>query len=266
MKVPSAVAITVAMIATSTEFVRAFERSGSANGCCQWRRVKPCQVKLNRPWLSLNEKRMTMKTGMNRYSSASADQMASAQLRTPSPRGRPRGGASSSCSASATAGDASTVMSDRRLGEVARAEQPGVDEDADEDEQHQRERQRRRRRVIEDVQELRLDDVADHVLARGAEQRGVDEVAAGRDEREQRAGEDSRQRERQRDLAKGGGAAGVAVGGGLQQAGVDLLQRHVERQRHEGQEIVRDARDDRGARGQQAPVLAEDADAAQHAD
>src|SRR3954451_11801399 len=227
MKVPSAVAIAVEISAISTELVSALDRSGSANGCCQWRRVKPCQVKLNRPLLSLNENRMTMKTGMNRYSSASADQMASAQLRTPSPRGRRRGGASSSCSASATAGDASIVTSDRRLGEVARAQQPGVDEDADEDEQHQRERQRRRGRVVEDVQELRLDDVADHVLARGAEQRGVDEVAAGRDEREQRAGEDPGQRERHGDLPERGRPARVEVGGRLDQPPVDLLQRHV---------------------------------------
>src|SRR4051812_38972989 len=215
MNVPRAVAMRVASTATSSDVPSACARSGSANGCCQWRRVKPCQVKLNRPWLSLNEKRTTMKTGMNRYSSASADQMASAQLRTPSPRGRPRGGASSSCSASATAGDASTVMSDRRLGEVARAEQPGVDEDADEDEQHQRERQRRRGRVVEDVQELRLDDVADHVLARGPEQRGIDEVAAGGDERQQRPGEDARDGQRQGDLAERRRPAGVEVGGRL---------------------------------------------------
>src|SRR3954470_15902337 len=158
MNVPSAVAMSVASTAISSEVVSAWARSGSANGCFQWRRVKPSQGKLNRPLLSLNENRTTMKTGMNRYSSASADQMASAQLRTPSPRGRRPGAASSSCSVSATAGDASTVMSDRRLGEVARAEQPGVHEDADEDEQHQRERQRRRGRIVEDVQELRLDD------------------------------------------------------------------------------------------------------------
>ena len=69
-------AIAVEISAISTEFVSAFARSGSANGCCQWRRVKPCQVKLKRPWLSLNENRMTMKTGMNRYSSASTDQIA----------------------------------------------------------------------------------------------------------------------------------------------------------------------------------------------
>ena len=79
MNVPSAVAIAVEISAISTEFVSAFARSGSANGCCQWRRVKPCQVKLNRPWLSLNENAMTMKTGMNRYSSASTDQIPSAQ-------------------------------------------------------------------------------------------------------------------------------------------------------------------------------------------
>ena len=66
MNVPSAVAITVAMIAISTEFFSAIARSGFANGCAQWSSVKPCQVKLKRPWLSLNENRTTMKIGMNR--------------------------------------------------------------------------------------------------------------------------------------------------------------------------------------------------------
>ena len=66
MNVPSAVAISVAMIAISSEFLSAVARSGLANGCAQWSSVKPCQVKLKRPWLSLNENRTTMKTGMNR--------------------------------------------------------------------------------------------------------------------------------------------------------------------------------------------------------
>src|SRR3954463_12708241 len=81
MNVPSAVAIAGEIKAISTELVSAFERWESANGCCQWRRVKPCQVKLKRPLLSLNENRTTMKTGMNRYSSASADQMPRIQWR-----------------------------------------------------------------------------------------------------------------------------------------------------------------------------------------
>src|SRR5689334_4205841 len=82
MNVPRAVAIAGEISAISTEFVSAFDRSESAKGCCQWRRVKPCQVKLNRPLLSLNENRTTMKTGMNRYSSASADQMPRNQWRS----------------------------------------------------------------------------------------------------------------------------------------------------------------------------------------
>ena len=73
MNVPSAVAIAVEISAISTELVNAFARSGSANGCAQWRSVKPCQVKLKRPWLSLNENAMMMKIGMKRYSSASTD-------------------------------------------------------------------------------------------------------------------------------------------------------------------------------------------------
>src|SRR5215218_3001770 len=82
MNVPSAVAISVESSATSTEFVSAFERSGSENGWAQWRRVRPCQVKLKRPLLSLKENRTTMKTGMNRYSSASADQIPRPQWRS----------------------------------------------------------------------------------------------------------------------------------------------------------------------------------------
>src|SRR5690348_15411505 len=82
MNVPSAVAIAVEISAISTELVSAFDRSEAAKGCCQWRSVKPCQVKLKRPLLSLNENRTTMKTGMNRYSSASADQIPRAQWRS----------------------------------------------------------------------------------------------------------------------------------------------------------------------------------------
>jgi hypothetical protein len=66
MNVPSAVAITVAMTAISSDVCSACARSGSANGCFQCVSVKPCQVKLKRPLLSLNENRAMMKTGMNR--------------------------------------------------------------------------------------------------------------------------------------------------------------------------------------------------------
>ena len=66
MNVPSAVAITVEISAISSEFFSAMPRSGLANGCAQWSSVKPCQVKLKRPWGSLNENRTTMKIGMNR--------------------------------------------------------------------------------------------------------------------------------------------------------------------------------------------------------
>src|SRR3954468_4095998 len=89
MKVPSAVAIAVEISAISTEFVSALARSGSANGCAQWRSVKPSQVKLKRPLLSLNENRTTMKTGMNRYSRASTDQMPKNQWRTRSREAEP---------------------------------------------------------------------------------------------------------------------------------------------------------------------------------
>ena len=66
MNVPSAVAIAVETSAISTEFFSATARSGFANGSSQWSSVKPCQVKLNRPWLSLNENTTTMKIGMKR--------------------------------------------------------------------------------------------------------------------------------------------------------------------------------------------------------
>jgi len=81
MNVPSAVAISVAMTAISSDVCSACARSGSWNGFRQWVSVKPSHVKLNRPLLSLNENRTMMKTGMNRYSSASADQIPSAHFR-----------------------------------------------------------------------------------------------------------------------------------------------------------------------------------------
>src|SRR5262245_1756937 len=63
----------------------------------------------------------------------------------------------------------------------------GVDEQRDEDQPHQDERERGGGRVVEELEELRLDDVPDHVLARRPEQLRVDEVARGGDEREERA-------------------------------------------------------------------------------
>ena len=66
MKVPSTVASSVENSAISTEFFRATARSGFANGSAQCDSVKPCQVKLKRPWLSLNENSTTMKIGMKR--------------------------------------------------------------------------------------------------------------------------------------------------------------------------------------------------------
>jgi hypothetical protein len=86
MKVPRAVAMTVAMSAIRMEFLSATARSGFSNGFAQWSSVKPCQVKLKRPLLSLKENRTTMKIGMKRYSSASADQAPSAQPRMRSAR------------------------------------------------------------------------------------------------------------------------------------------------------------------------------------
>ena len=68
------------------------------------------------------------------------------------------------------------------------------------------------------------------------------------------------QRERQRDAAERRHPARVEVGRRLDQPPVDLLQRHVERQDHERQEVVGDARDHGRARGQQPPVVAHQPD------
>ena len=66
MNVPSTVASSVESSAISSEFLSATARSGFANGSAQCDSVKPCHVKLKRPWLSLNENRTTMKIGMKR--------------------------------------------------------------------------------------------------------------------------------------------------------------------------------------------------------
>ena len=47
---------------------------------------------------------------------------------------------------------------------------------------------------------------------------------------------------------------------------VDLLERDVERQRHEGEEVVGDAREDGERRREQPAVRAEDVEVAQQAD
>ena len=66
MNVPSTVAITVEMRAIANEFFIASARSGFANGCAQCSSVKPCHVKLKRPFGSLNENATITKIGMNR--------------------------------------------------------------------------------------------------------------------------------------------------------------------------------------------------------
>ena len=66
-------------------------------------------------------------------------------------------------------------------------------------------------RVVADRQEARLDDVADHLRLRVAQQLGVDVVTDRRDERQQRAGDDARQGERQGHPPEALPAAGVEV-------------------------------------------------------
>ena len=87
-----------------------------------------------------------------------------------------------------------------------------------------------------------------------------------RDEREQRPGDDAGRRERQRHAQEGLRRARVQVLRRLEQPRVDLLERDVERQRHEGQEVVGDARDDRERRREQALAVVEDVDVLQEAD
>src|SRR5947208_987233 len=74
----------------------------------------------------------------------------------------------------------------RHPGHALGAERAGVDEHRDEDRRHEHERQRCRRGVVPNGQELRLDDVPDHVLLRRAEQLRIDEVPRRGDEGEQR--------------------------------------------------------------------------------
>ena len=139
-------------------------------------------------------------------------------------------------------------------------DEPGPDQHHHQHERHQDERQRRRGRIVGQLQEAALDHVADHRLARRAEQLGVDEVADRRYEREQRAGHHAGRCERQRHTGEDGPARAVQVVAGLEHARVDALEARIQRQDHERQEVVGDARD-HGRRGrEQAPVVAQDAD------
>ena len=68
-----------------------------------------------------------------------------------------------------------------------------------------------------------------------------------------RAGEHARQRQRQDDLAERRARRRVEVLGRLEQAEVDLLQAHVDRQDHERQEVVGEAADHRPGVFEQPP-------------
>ncbi len=130
-----------------------------------------------------------------------------------------------------------------------------VDDDDDQDQRHHQEGERRRLRVVALVQVERLDHVADHRLLGAAEQLRVDVVAEGRDEGEQDAGDDPRHGQRQRHLEEGLSRGGVEVLGGLDQAQVEPLQVGVDRQDHEGQEVVGEAGDHRPRGGEDPAVL-----------
>ena len=92
------------------------------------------------------------------------------------------------------------------------------------------------------------------VVSAVAEQRRVDVVAGCRDEREQGACHDPGHRQREGDLAHRGERVRVQVTRRLHQARVDPLQRGVDRQDHERQEVVGDP-DDHGRRGVDDVVL-----------
>ncbi len=76
---------------------------------------------------------------------------------------------------------------------------------------------------------------------------------------EQRAGEDAGRGERERHLAEGRPATRVEVGRRLDEAAVHALERRVQRERHERQEVVGDAGDHGARRREQPPVVAEQA-------
>ena len=135
--------------------------------------------------------------------------------------------------------------------------------DEDQDHAHQDDRQRGRRRVVLQLQEVRLDDVADHRGVRSAEEAAarVDVVAGRRDEGEQRAGDDAGQRERQRHLEERGPRAGVQVAARLDVAQVEPLERGVDRQAHERDEVVGEAEDDGDRRAGDVGVLRHDVSA-----
>ena len=79
-------------------------------------------------------------------------------------------------------------------------------------------------------------------------------------------GDDPRRGERQRHAEERLRRARVEILRRLEQPRVDLLERDVERQRHEGEEVVGDAGDDRERRREQPAVLAEHVDVSQEAD
>jgi hypothetical protein len=98
---------------------------------------------------------------------------------------------------------------------------------------------------------------------RSAEQLGVDEVAGGGNEGQQGSCEHSGKREGERDPQERHDAARVEVLRRLDEPVVDLFQAHVDRQGHKREEVVRDARDDRGRRREQTAVLCEEVEALQ---
>jgi hypothetical protein len=111
-----------------------------------------------------------------------------------------------------------------------------------------------------------LDDIADHVGARPAEQRGVHVIADIGDENEQETGEDARGGKRQDDLHEGGHGRGVEIVGGAHQPAVQLLQHHVEGQHVIGEGIIDEAADDRPLGRENPAALRQDAELLQRAE
>ena len=143
---------------------------------------------------------------------------------------------------------------------------PGVDDDQDEDRRHEDEGESRCLRIVGHLFEAALDHVPDHLLLRRAQKLSVDEVAAGRDESQEGSGEDARERERERHLEEGLDPIRVEILRRFDQPRVDLLEADVDRERHEGQEVVGDPRDDRGRRREEPPVRGDEVQVAEDRD
>ena len=105
------------------------------------------------------------------------------------------------------------------------------------------------------LQKLELDDVADHHCVRTAQDRRVDVVSHRGHERQEKPGEYPGDGQREDDAPEHLAPIGVQIPRRFHHASVDLLEGDVERQGHEGQEVVRDARYHGRRRGEEPEAL-----------